>query len=293
MTDPITHTIKPEDAGTRLDQWLARTLPSHSRSQFQKLIKHEKVEINGQSATAHQKLRAGDIVEIRLETEVVAVTPNPAVPISIIFEDEEYLAVSKPAGVVMYQSPKHPAPDTLANWALAHYPPITSVGEPERPGIAHRLDRDVSGVVVLAKTAATYDHLRKEFAARHVSKEYVALLGGTLRDDSGKIELPLLRPKSGGTVRPHPEGFPAVTHYEVVERARKRTLANVRIETGRMHQIRAHFAAIGNPIAGDTLYGGAKAPRLMLHAEKITFTDREGKERTYFSPLPEEFKKNV
>lgn len=289
MADATTHVIEQGDAGARLDQWLARTFSSHSRSQFQKLIRGESVAVNGQPVTAHQKLRAGDKVLIRWEVEVIAVTPNPAVPISIIFEDEEYLAVSKPAGIVMYQSPKHPVPDTLANWALAHYPPITDVGEPERPGIVHRLDRDVSGVVILAKTPAAYDHLRKEFAERRVSKEYVTILSGTLRDDAGVITLPLRRPKHGGPVRAQEDGFPAVTKYEVLERAKNRTLARVRIETGRMHQIRAHFAAIDHPVAGDTLYGGVKAPRLMLHAKNISFTDREGKERTYTSPVSKEF----
>ncbi|MEK7516164.1 MAG: RluA family pseudouridine synthase [Patescibacteria group bacterium] len=290
MADATTHVIEPEDAGTRLDQWLARTFQSHSRSQFQKLIHQEKVAVNGQPVTAHLKLRAGDKVLIRWEVEVIAVTPNPAVPISIIFEDEEYLAVSKPAGIVMYQSPKHPVPDTLANWALAHYPPIREVGEPERSGIVHRLDRDVSGVVILAKTHAAYDHVRKEFAARRVFKEYAAILSGTLRDDAGVITLPLRRPKHGGPVRAQEDGFPATTKYEVLERAKNRTLARVHIETGRMHQIRAHFAAIGHPVAGDTLYGGVKAPRLMLHAEKLVFTDRNGNKREFINPAPKEFK---
>lgn len=289
-----TLTISAEDAGERLDRVLTKRFPSHSRSAFQKIIRDGKVAISGREVSAHVLLREGDTITISWEEERgLALTPNAAVPITVIAEDDDYLVISKPAGIVMYQSPKHPAPDTLANWALAHHPPITDVGEPERPGIVHRLDRDVSGVVILAKTPAAYDHLRKEFAERRVSKEYTAVVGGTLRDDAGKIDVPLLRPKLGGTVRPHPEGFPAVTDYEVLKRARNRTLVKVRIQTGRMHQIRAHFASVGHPIVGDTLYGGVKAPRLMLHAESISFTDREGKERAYTSSLPDDFTKSM
>ncbi len=216
----------------------------------------------------------------------------------IIFEDENILVVEKPAGLEVAAEIKTDEP-TLVDWLVAKYPSIVKVGpDPARPGIVHRLDKNASGLLVVAKTEAAFENLSKQFKERTIKKEYTVLVHGEVTQDEGVIEFPIARAKSGRFAAlplGSEAGRPAVTEYEVVKRFKNFTLLLARIKTGRTHQIRVHFFALGYPVAGDKLYRPRKIkepllPRLFLHASKIGFSDLDGAWREFQSDLPEDLK---
>jgi len=275
---------KTEHAGKRLDVFATLVLRSISRSAIQKAIKNGEITINERPAKPHTALREGDEVVIpSMEPAPThAVQPEPQkIKLNIVHEDKDILVINKPSGMLVHPTVRSEK-DTLAAALLAHSPEIAGVGDgPERPGIMQRLDKEASGLMVIAKNQTAYDHLKKQFMEHSVEKRYVILTCGRPPDDEGTIDLAIGRAASERRMaaRKNPlEGDrPAVTHYRVLRHLRRdATLIEARTETGRTHQIRAHFRALGCPVAGDKLYGSRKdrldAPRLFLHAQTLGFT---------------------
>jgi 23S rRNA pseudouridine1911/1915/1917 synthase len=301
--ETLTFTISPDQAGQRLDAFLASQIEGWSRARLQRLIEAEDVLVNRKPGKPSYKLREHDELEVELITPATtSFTPEP-IPIDVVYEDDTLVVVNKPAGLVV-----HPAAGinsgTLAN-ALAHHfqqlPNAASV----RPGIVHRLDRDTSGLLVVAKTEAALENLSDQFRARSVYKLYVALVHGRVHPDSGRIDQPLARDRSNRTrmavVR---GGRSALSLYRVKRSFNRFTLLDVELKTGRTHQIRVHLAWLKHPVVGDETYGGGRDntiqdPKLksqirglgrhFLHAEKLAFAHPATGERVLFqSPLPAE-----
>ncbi len=218
----------------------------------------------------------------------------------IIYEDEDVLVVDKPAGLeVAKEREKEKEELTLVDWLIKKYPAVAKVGpDPARPGIVHRLDKNASGLLVVAKTEAAFELLTKQFKERTIKKEYTVLVEGNLTQEEGTIEFPIARANSGRFAAlplGSEAGRMAITEYEVAERFKKFTLLKVKIKTGRTHQIRVHLFALGYPVVGDKLYRSKKTkepimPRLFLHASKISFIDLDGQPKEFKSDLPEELK---
>lgn len=296
-----TYRVDKDAAGSRIDAWLAKRLPDVSRSRIQKWIKAGAVLRNGAKATPHDPLEEND--EIVVAAEDVPASDAPLVPrhdivVEVVFEDEHMVVVNKPAGLIV-----HPAvpgeTETLANALIAKYPEIASIGDsPERPGIVHRLDREASGLLVVARTPAAFANLKSQFQSHVVKKEYVVLVDGAPPQDSGTIRLAIGRSTSGGKMAAKvvagEDDKDAVTHYRLEEKFPKVALVTVRTETGRTHQIRAHFHALGCPVVGDTLYGRKRqgrfpSPRLFLHAKTLAFTHpTKDTQLEFHAPLPKE-----
>lgn len=283
----------------RLDVLLARRTEL-SRTQIQKHIKAGRVTLNGQPIAAHHLVHPGDVIALRdlnVEYHERDVVSDNLVP-TVLAEDDDYLVVNKPSGLIVHGGPGIRSA-TLADWAVKHDSRIASVGDhPEqRPGIVHRLDRDVSGVMVIAKSSAAFEDLKRQFQAHRITKEYIALVHGRMTDSTGRITFAIARKadKSGLMVaRPgSTEGKAAETIFTVDRYIKFLTLVRVRTLTGRGHQIRVHFKAIGHPLVGDPLYQMRKQkplkvepPRVFLHATLLGFTDLQGVTRTHTSPLP-------
>jgi 23S rRNA pseudouridine1911/1915/1917 synthase len=265
----------PEDAGLRLDAFLAARGAAPSRAAAQRLIERAAVTVDGQARPKNHRIGEGERVAVETPAvEAKAVTPE-AVPFEIVYEDEHLLVVDKPAGVVTHPAPGHHGP-TLAE-ALA---PLAAGGEhPGRAGIVHRLDRDTSGLLVVARSDEAHAALQKMMKARQVTREYTALVEGHPDTESGTIDAPIGRDRANRTVMSTrtDRARNAVTHFEVLERLPRTTLLRVRLETGRTHQIRAHLAAIDHPVVGDPQYGGRESGRRLgltrqfLHASKLMF----------------------
>jgi 23S rRNA pseudouridine1911/1915/1917 synthase len=266
-------TVGPDDAGTRLDAFVAAGGAAPSRAAAQRLIRTGRVTVGGRAAPKNHRLAAGDVVVVSADEQAPAAAPAP-VPFETVYEDEHLLIVDKPAGVVTHPAPGHRGP-TLAD-ALAG----RSAGGPaERPGIVHRLDRDTSGLLVLARSEEAYEALRRMMRRRETVREYLTLVDGHPDAESGTIDAAIGRDRARRTVisTRTDRARTAVTHFEVVERLPRTTLLRVRLETGRTHQIRAHMAAIGHPVCGDQHYGGAICGkriglgRQFLHAARLMF----------------------
>lgn len=218
--------------------------------------------------------------------------------IKIVYEDNNFLVIDKPAGLEVAAEIKTDEP-TLVLWLVKKYPGISKIGpDPARPGIVHRLDKNASGLLLVAKTETAFENFSKQFKERTVKKEYTVLVHGELTQEEGVIEFPIARAKSGRFAAlplSSEAGRPAVTEYEVIKRFKNFTLLLARIKTGRTHQIRVHFFALGYPVVGDKLYRPRKIkeaalPRLFLHASKISFIDLDGGKKEFRSDLPEELR---
>lgn len=296
--------IGPEHTGLRLDAFLASQIDGWSRARLQKLIENEDVLVNGKPSKPSYKLREGDDLEIELTaTSTVEFAPEN-IPIEIVYEDDTLVVVNKPAGLVVHPAAGTPS-GTLANALAYHFQQLPSIGTGVRPGIVHRLDRDTSGLLVVAKTEAALENLSDQFRDRTVFKSYVALVHGRVLSNSGKIDQPLARDRSNRTrmavVR---GGRNALTLYRVRRLFQRFTLLDVELKTGRTHQIRVHLAWLKHPVVGDETYGGGRdntiqdpqlrarirnLKRHFLHAEKLAFTHPATKEAMKFeSPLPAE-----
>jgi 23S rRNA pseudouridine1911/1915/1917 synthase len=271
--------VEAEAKGLRLDTWLARALPEHSRSRWQHLVETGQVRLNGGVPRGRQKLSGGETVTWTEPPPEPAALEPEARALDILYEDADLLVLNKPPGMTV-----HPAPGvrtgTLVNALLAHCDDLSGIGGEERPGIVHRLDRDTSGAMVVAKTEAAHRRLADQFRARAVHKVYLALVWGRPAPPSGVIRLPIARD-------PHhrqrmsarvAHGRAAVTQYETTEVFERLSLLRVGIETGRTHQIRVHLAQVGHPVAGDALYGRRArdnaelgVARQMLHAFRLSF----------------------
>ncbi|MCK9361464.1 RluA family pseudouridine synthase [Patescibacteria group bacterium] len=299
--------IGPEAQGERLDIYLTFEMPERSRSAIQKLIKDGQIKVNGKAATVHRFLKEGDQIDWsgaeatrkRVFKDEKPAAPLPDIKDLIVEETADWIVLDKPTGLLVHADSKD-SDGTLVDLLVAHYPPLGKVGEdPERPGIVSRLDREVSGLIVVAKTQAAFDSLKEQFAGREVRKQYLALCHGALPDEEGDIKFRIARSTTQPRMAARPvneeEGKAAWTHYKVKERFKGATLAELEILSGRTHQIRAHLHAMGCPIIGDMLYKiktterNVKAPRLMLQSVSLEFNDPATGERKRFelAPVPE------
>ncbi len=289
MSKTFEHTGKPE----RLDTVLAREL-GVSRASAQRAIKDGRVFVNGAPSKAHAMLATGAKIEVRPATETEPEAPKPLPELKVIWENADVLVVEKPAGILVHPTEASTEP-TVMDAAIKYDKKIKGVGgDLHRSGIVHRLDREASGVMIMAKNDKAHAHLKEQFKQRLTDKHYVALVLGKVAKDLGSIDFPIARSSGRGRMAARPksqEGKDALTHYVVSKRFTSSTLVDIQIETGRTHQIRAHFFAIGHPLAGDKLYlrrdlKPLKIDRLFLHARELTLTLPDGEKQTFTSPLP-------
>jgi len=280
------------EAGERLDKALAGWLGDLSRSQIQALIREGLVLVNGRAVKASYRLEGGEAIEVRVPLAEEEAGPRPEhIPLDVLYEDEQVAVVNKPAGMVVHPAFGHTS-GTLVNAVLARWPQIATFSEPSRAGIVHRLDKDTSGVLVVAKTPEALESLRAQFKARQVRKRYLALVEGIPATPDGVIDAPIGRdPTQRKRMAVLRDGREAVTEFCVIEHYAEHSLLEVFPKTGRTHQIRVHLAFIGHPVVGDTVYGrrrqAIRLKRHFLHAAAITFT-RPGTSETLTveAPLP-------
>jgi 23S rRNA pseudouridine1911/1915/1917 synthase len=275
MADSQVHNLVADRGSERLDVFVARSLPALTRSRARKLIHEGLVTVDGAvPAKAGVALEPGQRVRVTLPPPEPD-TPLPeSIPLRIVYEDEDLLVIDKPAGLAVHPSPGHPG-HTLVNAVLAHCPELAGVGEAGRPGIVHRLDKDTSGLIIVAKNDAAHAALARQLKEKQVEKTYLALALGRVEPAEGVIDAPLGRhPRHRKKMAVVAGGREARTRYRVIREIDGWSLVEVRTETGRTHQIRVHFASIGHPIAGDALYGGRRASparRQFLHAQRLAF----------------------
>lgn len=303
---PKTYIVKRQEEGFRLDRFLSLRLEkegiSSSRGNIAENIRCGQV-VHNQKKTSKpsQKVRMNDEVSLNglLSKKIEERLPPRSIPEpKILFEDEQVLFVDKPAGLTTH--PAHEGDISLVDWVIAYYPPIIQVGESLlRPGIVHRLDKDTSGVLVIAKTERAFSELKRMFQDREIEKTYFALVEGNLSQLDGEIcfaitRIPHSEKRSIRRVTDDPEARPSVTSYRVLRRMSNADFIEVRPKTGRTHQIRVHFSALQHPIVGDHLYGflrkesSIQSPRQMLHAGRIEFT-LFGRSYRVEAPLPSDF----
>jgi len=286
----------------RIDTFLTKEL-SISRNKAQKMLESGAVLVNDKKVTKHHALLLNDIISVHDETlekatEVRSFEPNKDVPVEVVFEDDNYLIINKQTGLLIHPTEKMEN-DTLSNWLIATYPSIKEVGDdPLRPGIVHRLDKNVSGLLLVAKNQTSFDYYKELFKSRDITKIYTALVHGVMDQPHDDITMRISRSKSKGKMSAHPQdselGKDAKTEYDVVKQFKNITLLKVRIHTGRTHQIRVHLNAIEHPIVGDPLYKQRYVKqklnfnRPFLHATSLSFVNQEGEEVTYEAPLPQD-----
>ncbi len=284
-------TIPLELAGLRLDQALAKLLPDQSRSRLARLIEDGHVRVDGEPGIGRRKLRSGEAVEVTLVPRPSETAFRPeAIGLAIVHEDDDVLVVDKPAGLVVHPGSGNWA-GTMLN-ALLHHAP--ALGQLPRAGIVHRLDKDTSGLLVVAKSEPAQLDLVRQLQARTVKRTYLALVRRVVHGP-GKVEAPIGRhPVHRTRMAVVGSGKPAITHYRVREAFERHTLLECDLETGRTHQIRVHLASIGHPLEGDPVYAGRAArllPRQGLHAWKLAFAHpATGKIVCFESPLPEDLR---
>jgi len=329
MNDSRTIEVPAEARGERLDRFLAAQLDGVSRSRVQLHIEQGGVEVNGFSQKASYKLSGGERITVVGEARPVPLKAEPeAIPLDVVYEDEDLAVVNKPAGMMVHagsgKSAEAQSRGTLVNALLYRFARLSSSAGELRPGIVHRLDKQTSGLIVVAKNDRAHAALGAMFASRELKKTYIALVEGAMKEEKGTLRAPIGRDRARRTrmtARPGADGRQAVSHFEVVKRVDGRfgrfTLVKVRIETGRTHQIRVHMASLGHPVVGDTLYGAAgqltdeaalRAPgsrttrrkaeperlrlgRNFLHAGELEFVHpMTGKLLKLQAPLPDELK---
>jgi len=330
--------ITDNEANLRLDIFLTQKL-GQSRSQIQKQIKSGLVLINNKSAKVHQFLRKSDIVRVQSPNTKVQsfgktiinedrLTAKPKTKLNIlsciknvfkrsrlnlepkiIYKDAQYLVLEKPSGLIVHETRKSEK-NTLVNWLIKKFPEIAKISDPTalqndenifRPGIIHRLDKDVSGLMLVARTQTAFDYFKSQFKLKKIQKEYLALVHGQLPRLEGSINFEISRSSSGERMASHPEGSglgkPAMTQYEVAQLYKNFTLVKARPQTGRTNQIRVHFLALGFPIVGDPYYqiknikSKVTPSRIFLHAHQLAFIDVNGQAKSFTSALPEELEK--
>jgi 23S rRNA pseudouridine1911/1915/1917 synthase len=309
MTDPTeTFTIEQSLPGRRLDVFLREKFPAASRGTLQRLIEEGYIRVNGQTVKPTHTPRAGESVEVRWPAVRPAEAQPEEIPLDILFEDDFLLVVNKPAGLVVHPAAGHEE-HTLVNALLHHCRgSLSGIGGVARPGIVHRLDKDTTGCLVVAKNDATHLALASQFAGRTTEKIYDALVLGQLEREAGEIRASIARhptERKRMAVRDNAESRFAHTSYRVRERLLHATYVEAEIHTGRTHQIRVHFQFIGHPVVGDLTYGakankrftevtGYAAPRVLLHARQLAFVHpTTGKKMVFVAPLPEDFQSAI
>lgn len=300
----------------RLDRWLTQQLPEHSRSAIQRWIKEGKVLVNNHPARANYRLSTGDTIDIELpDAPRPAALTAEAIPLPILFEDQDIVVVDKPAGLVVHPAAGHSS-GTLVNAILHHIPDLGGIGGEARPGIVHRLDKDTSGVMVVAKGEAALRNLQAQFKNRKVGKLYIALVEGQINEDHGRISAPIGRdPRNrkrmavlladkarSATARPAATEFEVLARYNIAlqnDLGRGAfTLIQAHPITGRTHQIRVHFAWFGHPLVGDPIYGLKRqrliVPRLFLHAARLGLAlPSTGQWTEFEAPLPSDLQETL
>jgi 23S rRNA pseudouridine1911/1915/1917 synthase len=301
MPERLTHNVRAEEAGTRLDVLMAQADLAHSRSAAQRLIAEGAVRVNGDVATKRHLVRAGERIEVFVATAEETTLEAEEIPLDIRYEDEHLIVLSKPAGLVVHPARGHTS-GTLVHALLAHTGDLGTQAGEERPGIVHRLDKDTSGLMVVAKTDETQIALSEALKIRSVERRYIALVHGYIAPDTGIIDAPLARhPKDRlrMAVSDHPDAKQSVTTFRVLDRYMAGThddgytLVECKLYTGRTHQIRVHMLYIGHPVVGDPMYG-RKSPKAdlglgtqFLHAYRIAFTHPvTGETIDLLDPLP-------
>lgn len=301
--------ITIEQVGERLDKFLGDTLSETTRSQVQKLIKQELVTVNKKKVTPHYKVKENDVVEIKEETPKITnpktITREEDLPkVKIIEETPEYLIINKPAGLIVHGT-KFVKGKTLVDVLIPKFPELAKIGEdPDRPAIVHRLDREVNGLMVIPRTQDSFDNLKKQFQKRTIEKRYTALVYGAINKISDEINFPIRRSSEGYKMaavpetkkgKPNKEGKRAITEFKVLQNFINYTLLEVKIKTGRTHQIRVHMTAYGHPIVGDDLYSTKKTReknakiklnRVFLVATTLEFTNLQEERKKYKLELP-------
>ncbi len=286
--------VPPNEARLRLDQFLAKRLPEFSRSRLQQLIRDRFVRLNNSTTRPRHIVRGGDKIELTEPPPEKIETLPEAIPLEILFEDDDLIIINKPAGLVVHPGAGH-REHTLVNALLNHCAALSGIGGKERPGIVHRLDKDTSGCLVVAKNDVTHRDLSKQFAARTVEKIYLALVAGKLPKTAGVIEEkigrhPVHRKRMSATTF---RGRAAKTEYRVVRSSDRASLVECRLYSGRTHQIRVHLHHLGHPVLGDKVYAPRLTkdfPRQMLHAWKLGFRHPRTEEwKSFEAPLPDDF----
>jgi 23S rRNA pseudouridine1911/1915/1917 synthase len=273
-----------DDAGRRLDLFLAERIPLLSRTRIQELIREGNVRVDGNTAKASHRIAPGETIEVAALLRPVLVAAPEDLPLELLLIDDDFVIVNKPAGMVVHAGAGH-ARGTLVNALLYRLGKLSGAGGTLRPGIVHRLDRETSGAMVVARNDAAHEHLAEQFRSRNVRKIYLALVHGKMPRDSGSVTLPISRDRRRRTRMTARErtGRHARTDWRVIARLDRCTLVEAVLHTGRTHQIRVHFAAIGHPVVGDTLYGAPRnlragtrnlplLERNFLHAARIGFS---------------------
>ena len=295
MPENATVTVPAGAPQARLDVFLADHVASLTRSQAQRLVREGRVTVNGRVAR-RSSLRPvpGDVIAVDLPPATALQRPVARnIPLSVAYEDEQLLVIDKPPGLPVHPGPGH-ADDTLVNALLARCPDIAAVGDPQRPGIVHRLDRDTSGLMIVARTPAAYEGLTKAIKARTVQRRYAALVSGRVKPAEGVVDAPVGRhPRDRTRQAVVQGGRRARTRYRAERYLEGATLLSVWLDTGRMHQIRVHMGSIGHPVIGDPVYGGRRSPRApglnrqFLHSTDLAFDHPvTGRPVTVSSPLP-------
>ena len=306
-SQPLVLTIAQSDAGDRLDRVVASHCPELSRTRVQELIELGLVLLNGKQAKDSQKVRPGDVIQVDAQPRPPLRAEPESIPLDVLYEDDDLIGINKPAGMSVHAGAGNPH-GTLVNALLGRGLHLSKADDPLRPGIVHRLDKETSGVLLVAKNDFAHARLADGFRERTVQKTYIALVQGVLAEDRGRIELPIARHPNHRTRMTAdragllPNSRPARTDWRVRARIGPSTLLEIRLHTGRTHQIRVHFSALGHPVVGDTLYGAdselhvghASMPvlqRNFLHAAKIVFAQpRSGKSIALIAPLPRELR---
>jgi len=289
--------LQVEQNASRLDSYLSQKNLDLSRSRIQQLIEQGHVQVNGEICNSKKiTLKQGDFIVLEIPTAEPLELQPENIPLDILYEDDQILILNKPAGLVVHPAPGHPN-GTLVNAVLAHCPNLPGIGGVQRPGIVHRLDKDTTGAIAIAKTEVAHHSLQAQLKAKTARREYLGVVYGATKQESGTINLPIGRHpkerKKMAVVPVEKGGREALTHWQIKERLGNYTLMHFRLETGRTHQIRVHSAQIGHPIVGDCIYGsgrslGVKLPGQALPAWTLQLQHPISKELVEVNaPLPE------
>ncbi len=299
----FTFRVKEKDSGIRIDQYLSREMVNCSRSRIAALVREGYVFVGGDSVKPGYRIKTGERITAEIPPPESPSFIPEAIDLNVLYEDEHIIVINKSPGVVVHPAPGHYS-GTIVNGLLYHYPGLEGIGDEIRAGIVHRLDKDTSGALLIAKNRRALESLSGQFASRKIQKQYLALVRGVMESSGGSLTMPIGRHKTDRkkmSVK-SPKGREAVTLWEVLKRYPSRaTLLKIFLETGRTHQIRVHFSAIGHPVVGDEVYGrktGADHPlypvlqsvkRQMLHAWRIGFTHPgTGEFREFTAPVPKD-----
>lgn len=292
-SEQLEWTAGPDAAKTRIDKYLSECLEDVSRSQIQLWIEDGHVEVNGDKIKANYKLASGDEIVVRVpEASAVEIVPED-IPLDIYYEDSDVIVVNKPRGLVVHPAPGH-ASGTLVNALMFHCRDLSGINGELRPGIVHRIDKDTSGLLMAAKNDLAHASLAAQLKEHSVTRKYLALVHGNVSHEQGTVDAPIGRDQADRKMFTVTErgGKHAVTHFQVIERFGDYTLVELKLETGRTHQIRVHMKFIGHPLVGDPMYGrnkGLKMDGQALHAAMLGFVHpRSGEYLEFSAPLPED-----